>query len=205
MRAPGLILLAAGASSRMGQPKQMLPWKGRTLIRHATETALATACRPILVVLGASAMMCQEEIKDLGISTIENPNWNEGMGTSVSAGIDSLLRLESQIPAALFMVVDQPSLTHSHLESLRSEWEHTPSAIVATRYRTKGGTPAIFPKAYFDELRLCKGDQGARDIIRRVDSKLLTPETPLFDLDTPERYSDVTQKIAGKNFTNSFW
>ena len=192
MRPPGLILLAAGGSARMGQPKQVLPWKGRTLIRHAAETALATACRPILVVLGASATVCREEIKDLGILTVENPSWNEGMGTSIARGMDALLSLEPEIPAALIMLVDQPSLTSTYLEILRSEWEQTPSSIVATRYEARGGTPAIFPKRYFDELRVCKGDRGAREIVQRMGAKLLTPDAPLFDLDTPERYSDVS-------------
>jgi molybdenum cofactor cytidylyltransferase len=172
----------------MGQPKQMLPWKGRTLVRHAAETALATAYRPILVVLGAAAAVCQGEIKDLAISTVENPNWNEGMGTSLARGMDALLRLEPEIPAVLFMLVDQPSLTSAYLEMLRSEWEQSPSSIVATRYETKGGTPAIFPREYFAELSICKGDQGARDILRRTNAKLLTPDDPILDLDTPERY-----------------
>lgn len=175
----------------MGRLKQLLPWKGRTLLRHAVETALATACRPVVIVLGSSAELCRQEFQDLEVTAVENSKWREGMGTSVAAGINSLLHLEPEAPAALFMLVDQPALTASYLELLLSEWERSPKSVVATRYDNAGGTPAIFPKALFDDLRLCQGDRGARSIINRTGAMLLSPDTPLFDLDTPERYSEA--------------
>jgi molybdenum cofactor cytidylyltransferase len=195
MRRPGLIVLAAGGSSRMGRPKQLLPWKGRTLLRHAVETALGTDCRPVVVVLGPSAKLCQEELQHLEVATIENSNWSEGLGTSVAAGIQALLRLEPESSAALFMLVDQPALTFSFLKLLVSEWEQNSETIIATRYGNVGGTPAIFPRTHFDELRLCHGDRGARSLINRTGATLLSPDTPLFDLDTPEIYSEALGSI----------
>ena len=202
MRHPGLIILAAGGSSRMGQPKQLLPWNGRTLLRHAAETAVATYCRPIVTVLGSAAKSCGEELQNLEVTTIENTKWSEGMGTSVAAGINALLRLEPEAPAALFMLVDQPALTPSFLKRLLSEWEQRPESVVATCYGDAGGTPAILPQAYFDELRLSQGNRGARNIINRSGAKLLSPDVPLFDLDTPERYSEAIRSTVSHSNTS---
>jgi molybdenum cofactor cytidylyltransferase len=196
MRRPGLIILAAGASSRMGQPKQLLPWKGRTLLRRAAETALPSDCFPIVIVLGSSADLCRKELQGLPVTIVENSHWREGMGTSVAAGTKALLRLEPESPAVLFLLVDQPSLTSSYLELLLSEWERRPESIIATRYGDVGGTPAIFPQAHFDELQRCQGDHGARRIIHRLGAKLLNSDQPLFDLDTPESYAEASRCFA---------
>jgi molybdenum cofactor cytidylyltransferase len=175
----------------MGQLKQLLPWRERTLLRHAAETALGSGVRPVVVVLGAAAGLCRKELQGLEVTPVENSKWREGMGTSVAAGIGALLDIEREIPAALFMLVDQPALTPSYLELLIAEWGRRPDSIFATRYGNSGGTPAVFPKAHFGELRSSQGDRGARDIIHRMGATLLEPDSRLFDLDTPESYADA--------------
>jgi molybdenum cofactor cytidylyltransferase len=196
MSGPGLIILAAGASSRMGRPKQLLPWRGRTLLRHASETALATSLRPVLVVLGCEAIACERELAGLNVHRVVNPDWSRGMGTSVACGIASLEHMDPSTTGALFMLVDQPDLTSSFLESIRERWEKGDRRIVATEYGGGGGVPALFSKSYFLELLALDSDRGARQIIAREKSAvaLIQPPVELIDLDTPELF----EKRVGK-------
>src|ERR1700761_2047352 len=122
MPGPGLIILAAGASKRMGRPKQLLPWRGQTLLRHACETALATSLRPIVVVLGCEGEACERELAGRGVRHVLNSEWSNGMSTSVASGISALERCEPQASGALLMLVDQPDLTFSFLESILDRW-----------------------------------------------------------------------------------
>jgi molybdenum cofactor cytidylyltransferase len=196
MRGPGLIILAAGASSRMGRPKQLLPWKGRSLLRHAAETALATSLRPVLVVLGCEWRACEKELASLEVSAVINPRWPDGMGTSVAAGIEALEMQETSITGALLMLVDQPDVTSEFLDSISDQWLNGNSPIVATQYSNGGGVPAIFSRAYFGELRALNADRGARQIIAREASTvaLFQPPAEVADLDTPEDHEDRIRK-----------
>src|ERR1700761_2261182 len=107
----------------MGRPKQLLPWKGETLLRPACQTALATACRPIIVVLGHEAKRCQDEMAGLPVATVINDRWEQGMGGSVSRGISELERLSEQAAAALVMLADQPAVTAEFLNSIERAWQ----------------------------------------------------------------------------------
>ncbi|MFC7666147.1 NTP transferase domain-containing protein [Hymenobacter humi] len=104
-----LLLLAAGASTRMGQPKQLLPYRGRTLLRHAAETAVATGCRPVVLVTGAVHDALAAEIADLPIQVIHNPEWKTGMASSIRAGV--IAAAQFQPTAYLIMLSDQPLVT----------------------------------------------------------------------------------------------
>ena len=190
MSGPGLIILAAGSSSRMGKPKQLLPWKGRTLLRHAAETALATSLRPILVVLGLESEICQNELVGLEIVSVINPRWSDGMGTSVAAGIAALKKQAPDATGALLILVDQPDVTSEFLESMAVHWSNGKVPIAATKYPHGGGVPAIFSSSYFAELRALNEDRGARQIIYRGASSvvLLQPPMEFADLDTPAHY-----------------
>jgi molybdenum cofactor cytidylyltransferase len=183
-----LIILAAGASSRMGRPKQLLLWKGRSLLRHAAETALATSLRPVFVVLGCEWEACEMELAGLDVSAVINPRWSDGMGTSVAAGIEALEMQDTSITGALLMLVDQPDVTAEFLDWMLARWLKGDSLIVATQYSNGGGVPAIFSRAYFGELRALNADRGARQIIAREASSvaLFQPPAEVADLDTPE-------------------
>jgi molybdenum cofactor cytidylyltransferase len=193
MRAAGLILLAAGGSTRMGRPKQLLPWRGRTLLRHAAETALATRCRPVVVVLGCEADSCRREIAGLDITIVEHARWSSGLGASLAVGVWWLQAKEPAVQGALLMLVDQPGVTPDFLDELLGRWEEG-HAIVATGYKEGGGVPAIIERRYFGELGALKGDRGARGLIarEREHAVLVTPSMPLHDLDTPESYRRFT-------------
>jgi molybdenum cofactor cytidylyltransferase len=191
MQGPGVIILAAGSSSRMGRPKQLLPWKGRTLLRHACETALATSCAPVIVVLGCEAEACARDVNDLSVITVVNAKWELGMGTSVASGISALETIDPGARGAILMLVDQPAVTPSFLERLLSEWTPPDPSIVATRYGDDGGVPALFASSYFSELRALDSARGARAILAREKShvRLIDPECELIDLDTPSVYA----------------
>ena len=196
MRSPGLIILAAGASSRMGQPKQLLPWQGRSLLRHAAETALATSLRPVYVVLGCGWEACEKELAGLDVSAVINPSWADGMGTSVAAGIEALQQHDTNISGALLMLVDQPDVTAEFLDSMLARWLEGNAQIVATQYADGGGVPAIFSRAHFEELRALNADRGARKIIAREASAvvLFPPPAEFADLDTPQ-YHEIRTRV----------
>jgi molybdenum cofactor cytidylyltransferase len=190
MHSPGLILLAAGGSSRMGQPKQLMPWKGNTLLRHACATSLATSFRPVVVVLGCEAEKCRRELFDLEVVSVINEKWQRGLGTSIATGIAAIEIHKPETPAALIMLVDQPAITPEFLTLLLLTWQQSPDKIVATQYPNGAGVPALLPRRYFAELRALDGDRGARALIAQEKSHVisLTPNIPLVDLDTLEIY-----------------
>ena len=197
MPGPGLIVLAAGASKRMGRPKQLLPWKGRTLLRHACETALATSLRPIVVVLGCEGEACERELAGLDVCHVLNSEWSKGMGTSVASGIAALERCEPQASGALLMLVDQPDLTPSFLESILDRWSEGDNVIVATQYAEGGGVPALFSRSFFRDLRALDSDRGARQIIARGGAAVTLIQSPdeLRDLDTPELFASRVLRL----------
>jgi molybdenum cofactor cytidylyltransferase len=190
MRSPGLIILAAGGSRRMGRPKQLLPWNEGSLLRHAAITALATPCRPIVIVLGCEAEACQRDLSGLDVEVAFNPDWEAGMGRSVSVGIATLEKLRPDISGALLMLVDQPSLTASSLSFLLERWADSQQTLVATKYGELAGVPAIFDRQFFPQLRALNADRGARDLIasHRDLVSAVDLESDLIDLDTPALY-----------------
>ena len=193
MRPPGLIILAAGGSSRMGRPKQLLPWKGQTLLRHACETALATKCRPVIVVLGREAAACQEALAGLDVICVINAQWEKGLGTSIASGVAALEKDAPDTTEVLLMLADQPTVTSAFLNALLAQWSPQPRTIVATKYLEAGGVPAIISSDYFEELRTLDSDRGAKALIARERSnvKLVAPDCELVDVDTAEVYEEL--------------
>lgn len=192
----GIIILAAGASTRMGRPKQLLTWQGETLIRRAVQTALVSNCHSTVVVLGAYANEIRKEIEQLDVLIIENHNWQQGMSTSIRIGLKALLATNPNIQAALFMLVDQPLLTSAHLERLIDTRYQMPDAsIFASFYNEKASVPALFHRKWFEQLLHLKGDQGARALFQAYPNEVLTIPFPdgAFDLDTPENYEQLTK------------
>ena len=164
----GLILLAAGASTRLekeGQGmKQLLVYQGKTLLRRATETACASSCAPCVVVLGANATRLTEEIADLPVQICVNTNWQEGMGTSLKYGAEAL---PPSLTGVSVMLCDQPLLTTEHLERLVQRHREYQDKIIASDYGERLGVPCLFPAAFFPELLQLSGDEGARQMLRR--------------------------------------
>src|SRR5258708_39740897 len=103
-----IMILAAGGSARMGEPKQLLPYRGSTLIRHAAETAVASGCRPVIVVLGAHADRLAAEVSELAVSVAINEQWASGIGSSIRCGIEHLTAIAPAAQAVVITLCDQP-------------------------------------------------------------------------------------------------
>ncbi len=181
------IVLAAGASTRLGRPKQLVQFQGKSLLRRAAEAAIASGAAPVLVVLGASADPLSAELAGLPVSVVANPLWQQGMGSSLGLGMQELRRQAPATSAVLLMVCDQPLLTAAHLKHL---WEGDAATgkVVACRYGDHPGVPAIFPAAYFAALAEIAGDRGARSLLRGLPAselELVTLPEAEFDLDRP--------------------
>jgi len=185
-----VLILAAGASSRMGTPKQILPWKDTTLLGHAIRTAKASQTAKIFVVLGANSEEIRPTISEEGIVVLNNQNWQNGLGTSIAAGIEQFKTNEKLYDAVLIMLVDQPLISADYLNQLIQSFHESKKGIVATAYGSRAGVPAIFSPTYFSELGKLNDDYGAKKILNNHDSDLITlyPKGIEQDVDTPDHY-----------------
>jgi len=190
----GIVILAAGASTRMGQPKQLLPYQGSTLLRKTVATASSLG-GPVVVVLGANAGEVRGQLDDPRVLTAENPCWSEGMGGSVRTGLGVLLAAHPEVAAVIFMVCDQPLITAAVLQDLIDEHSRTGRDIVAAQYSNALGVPALFSSELFPELLTLEGSCGARQIIEKHRER--TAEVPFpeaaMDIDTPGDFLTLTQ------------
>ena len=193
----GIVTLAAGASSRLGQPKQLLVMNSTTLIRTSAEVAVNTGFGPVVVVLGAHKQKIQAEMKNLPVAVIENDAWQEGMGTSVKAGMKALLSLNPNAKAVILLLCDQPFVTTSLLQNLAKEYQDSGKPIIASRYGKTLGVPALFDQQFFPLLTSLQGDEGARKIIRQhIDTVHVMPfEEGKYDIDTIEDFRRLQQKF----------
>ena len=184
-----IIILAAGKSSRLGHPKQLLPFKGKSLINHCIKTAKKVSAH-VLVITGAERMRIESEIKDDAVLVVHNPEWEEGMASSIRHGLSYLTENLQNITSVILMVCDQPFVSAELLHNLIVEKEKTSKSIVASSYSEIAGTPVLFDKSIFPELMELRGDIGARKIITRHKDNLATVAFPLgnVDMDTAEDY-----------------
>ncbi len=189
----GVIILAAGESARMGEPKQLLPFRGTTLLGHAIATAREMPEAEIVVVLGAHAEQIRPHVTaaDPGVLIAENPAWAEGMSGSIRAGLLALTGAHPEISAALFLVCDQPLLASAVLHDLVEAQERTGRPIAACEYGGTLGVPALFARSLFSELFTLQGTAGARQLIQRHREETVgVPcEAATMDVDTPADYA----------------
>lgn len=187
MQKIGIIILAAGASTRMnGEPKQLLEFEGKTLLRRAAETALSSGARPIVIVLGANVEKLLPGIKDLPVLPAINENWASGMGGSIKTGLSVLQTEKTDIEAAILMLCDQPFVTAETLNRLVETFQKTKKSIAACQYADTLGVPALFAREMFAELSDLQGDAGAKAVIKKHAANVAQTPTPeaAFDVDT---------------------
>lgn len=184
-----IIILAAGASSRMGKPKQLLPYQGGSLLKHTIESAIASVCKPVIVVLGANAQQIRSEVTQPSVQVVENPQWNLGMSTSIRSGI---LSLES-VDAAIIAVCDQPFLSSEIINLLVEAYHSTEKPIIASQYAETLGVPALFSHIFFSELAALEETVGAKHLINRHLNEVFCVPFPLgaVDIDTPKDYEQL--------------
>ena len=179
----GILILAAGGSSRLGEPKQLLKFRGETLIRRAVDAALASNCRPVVVVLGANAELIEREIRG-EVKIIHNSRWCEGMGTSIALGIAAM---EVESDAAILTLCDQPLITPEILNFFAAK---AGSDLVVAEYNGTIGVPALFGKEFFPELRALNGKEGAKKILIKNEVRIvrLPCAQAAIDIDTAEDF-----------------
>jgi molybdenum cofactor cytidylyltransferase len=194
----GAVVLAAGASTRMGEPKQLLRLDGRTLLRRTVDTLLASPAWPVVVVLGAHMETIRPEVARLPVLIVENREWVEGLASSIRTGVSVLETFSLSIEAALLVLCDQPNLSPDAITRLIETHHRTGKSIVAAGYacpeRGRGagppGPPALFARSHFHELMELRGAGGARPLLARHAELLATVDLPELatDLDTPADY-----------------
>lgn len=195
-----IIILAAGASTRMGKPKQLLPYQGCSLLSHTLEKAMASVCKPVVVVLGANAQQIYSEVKQPSVTVVENPDWNLGMGSSIRRGILSLGTCYKTIDAAVITVCDQPFLSPEIINHLVAAYHDTGKPIVACQYANTLGVPVLFKHIVFSELTTLDETVGAKKLINKYYNEVCSIPFPLgvIDIDTPTDYQKLQKNQGGK-------
>lgn len=193
METTGLILLAAGASSRLGQPKQLLEYKGQTFIKREIETSIAVIQSPVIVVLGSNAHLLQNEISASKVHVVNNQDWKEGMASSIRCGLHTLLKFSRDIDNVVLMVCDQPFVSAVLIKDLIAERKHTVKGIIASAYKDTLGTPVLFNKKYFGQLLDLNGAEGAKKLISKYPEDVSAVSFPMgfVDIDTVEEYEQL--------------
>ncbi|HEX4036491.1 MAG TPA: nucleotidyltransferase family protein [Acidobacteriaceae bacterium] len=182
------VVLAAGASTRLGQAKQRVRVGGESLLHRTVRMAVEAGCSPVVAVLGFEAERMRPELEGLDAVAALHPGWAEGMGSSLRCGIEAVSRMEPLPDAVLVLVCDQPRLTVKHLRALLERHQSGRAGVTASAYAGRTGVPAVFAQALFGELRRLEGDRGARELIRSHAGQakgIPWPEGTV-DLDVPE-------------------
>lgn len=192
----GIVILAAGSSSRLGRPKQLLLYQGKNLLQHSIDVALNAALGLVVVVLGANHSAIKNEINTQLVSVAINDNWQEGMASSIRCGVNELFKINPLVDTAIVMVCDQPYVTAVLLQNLLIKQKETQLPMVASAYANAVGIPALFHKSLFSELLLLEGDVGAKKIMNKFPELLATIPFPLgeIDMDTIEDFQALQDK-----------
>lgn len=186
----GAIILAAGSSSRMGQPKQMLDIGGDKLLTRSVRAILGANIKESVVVLGANEQEHAKILQGLNTDVIANGGWKAGMGSSIKAGLNHLRSKHAEITSVIISVCDQPLLDSEVISSIIKKYQATGKCIVASAYSGSVGVPVLFDRSFFKEIMLLPDDQGAKKLIQMNRDKLEMVPFPggAIDLDTMDDY-----------------
>ena len=188
----GILILAAGNSSRLGEPKQLLHFKGKSLLRNVAEEALKIS-KAVIVVTGSNHTEISKEIEDLKIVITENKNWDEGMGSSINIGLKQLLDSFPTIENCIISVCDQPFIDASVFSELIQMQKDSQKGIVASKYSETLGTPVLFSKKYFKDLSNLSGYEGAKKLLQKFKDDIaeISFEKGAIDIDTQDDYQKL--------------
>ena len=200
------IVLAAGRSSRMGQGqhKLLLPLGDRPVLAHVVETVLASQARPLVVILGYQAEQVRTMLTPYAskLTSINNPDYQQGMSTSLCKGIETLMSFYPDVNGALIVLGDQPLMTSRILDSMIETKQVTGKRIITARYQGKRGNPTLFDASLFPELMEMTGDEGGRKVLERYRQEIaildMRDDTPNYDVDTWEAYQQVVKIWEGR-------
>jgi molybdenum cofactor cytidylyltransferase len=193
------IVLAAGSSSRMGQAKQLISIAGETLLEKIITTAVQAGATKTVVVVGANHQAVSSIQKPNVAEFVHNPQWENGMGSSLKCGLNHVITQFPETEAALFLVCDQPLLDASHLKKMLEKFHPTQSPIVASFYSGGNGVPVLFHKSLFGPLLTIDDRQGAKKIIELNPVLVKSVDFPngAVDLDTPEDLKEFQNRKDG--------
>lgn len=185
-----IIILAAGASERLGKPKQLLRFEKATLLERIVKTALKTGFK-VVVVLGANAEMIRVSLENLFIRIAVNENWRTGMSSSIVKGLKTSLETNPDLAGAILLLCDQPFVTKETILKLVKTQKETGKPIVVSSYENTIGVPTLFMREVFDELMELRGDAGAKPLIKKHAENLAKVSAPeaAFDVDTAEDFA----------------
>lgn len=184
------VVLAAGGSARMGEPKQLLRFQGVALVRRMADVALEAGCDPVLVVVGRDHTQIAAELESLAVTLVPNDAWERGLGSSLRAGITAL----PAVDAVIILACDQPHVSAALLRQLIATQHDTGKPMVASAYAGTVGVPALFVASCFEELCSLGDDAGAKALLRARPHEVATVDfvEGAIDLDTPENYRRLT-------------
>lgn len=187
------IILAAGESRRMGTPKQLLEWQNHRLLEHAILNAQAIFGQRIIIVLGANADVIKATIDFNSVTLVLNENWQEGIASSIRAGIQALPKSAT---SALLLLGDQPLIKTPQLQQLLNYALSEPTKIVASEYNGVIGVPALFPASFFANLLTLSGDKGAKFLLQKFEQNLLKISLPQaeFDIDCADDFERLKKR-----------
>lgn len=185
-----IVVLAAGGSTRMGRSKQLLELGGVPLVGRAAMAALDAGLGRVVVVVGAEAERVETALAGLDVDVVKNPRWEEGMGTSLAAGVERVERDEGT-EAVVIMLADQPTVDAAVLKRLAGAWRREGAEAAACMYGSTRGVPALFSRGLFERLRSLPPDGGAKHVLADGKLRVAAVECPaagLPDIDTPEDF-----------------
>ncbi len=193
----GIVILAAGNSSRLGEPKQLLQFQGKSLIRHITEAAVEIVGNNTIVVTGANSELIETESAHLPCQLVFNADWQDGMSASIKTGIDALQSTYPHVKGAILAVSDQPFVSAGTFNALINTFEETAKGIIASKYSDSLGTPAFFTAFYFPALLQLTGAEGAKKLFKRNADDVFAYPFPQgsIDIDTQEDYKRLISGI----------
>ena len=204
----GIIILAAGASTRLGRPKQLLAYNNKTLLQHTIDAAVNTGSQAIVVVLGHSAEIIKNEITDKKIEIVINSLWREGMASSIRTGLSTLMQLQPDLKDVILLVSDQPFVTSELLTALENQRTKTGKDIITSYYNEQPGVPALFSSKFFPELLQLEGTQGAKKLFTKHKESVLSIPFLLgnIDIDTIKDYEDLInmKNALGKEYFDTW-
>lgn len=192
------ILLAAGTSRRMGEPKQLLKWGNKSLIQFQVETILPTTDK-LYVILGAYAERIQPLLKNYNVELIQFNQWEKGMGDSLAYGIQQICKSNPNIDGFLISLIDQPLVSASHYSAMRVRFEKGKNQIIASESDSGWvGVPVLFDAYYSAQLQSLSGEEGAKVILKknRANTIAINARDTLIDMDTQEVYQKLVKEFS---------
>lgn len=189
----GAVILAAGAATRMGQVKQLLLYRGHSLVERTILEAQQAGFAPIVVVLGAQAEAVGEAVARTSADSVVNENWRIGMGSSITCGVARMLDVAADVEAIAILLTDQPYVGASELRKMKQAFQTSAAPMMAASYAGTLGVPAIFRKSVYSKLRSLAPDAGARLLLRGGSADVDSYELPeaATDVDTPDDFAGL--------------